>query len=162
MEKSLSAVNRTPCRYIFTHLRRNTAETLKVKDPSSNQHSALYLYCFTYKNESYFNFFDSSTPPFNLFKFIHTHPSLYLLSCGSHSWAQKPFHQFLLQHDGIHSKPLRHWQTKIATGLRKLRLQASRKGKKKQSLFSWFLSWNMFLLHSLVFRFFSSQPYFFV
>lgn len=34
--------------------------------------------------------------------------SFYLLSGRSDSWAQQPFHQFFLQHDGIHPKLLRH------------------------------------------------------
>lgn len=43
----------------------------------------------------------------------------YLLSGCSHSWAQQPFHQFFLQHDGIHPKMFRHWWTKIADGSQK-------------------------------------------
>lgn len=42
----------------------------------------------------------------------------YLLSSRPHSRAQQPFHQFFLQHDGIHPKPPRHRRTEIATGLR--------------------------------------------
>lgn len=52
--------------------------------------------------------------------FTHSSPeiySFYLLPGRSHSWAQQPFHQFFLQHDGIHPTPLQHWRTKIATGL---------------------------------------------
>lgn len=52
---------------------------------------------------------------------------LYLLSGRSHSRAQQPFHQFFLQHDGIHPKP----QTKTATGLGKQRQNPGRYKKQK-------------------------------
>lgn len=55
----------------------------------------------------------------------------YLLPGCSHSWAQQPFHQFFLQHDGIHPKLLRHWQTKIATSLRTLKNTPAGNGKKQ-------------------------------
>lgn len=67
---------------------------------------------------------------------IEIHLFFYLLPGSSHSWAQQPFHQFFLQHDGIHPKPLRHWRTEIATGLTKVRKQPSRE-EEKASLKPW-------------------------
>lgn len=67
----------------------------------------------------------------NYFHIFQMYLFIYLLPSCSHSWAQQPFHQFFLQSDGIHPKPLWDRQTKIAAGSRTSKNTPAGNGKEQ-------------------------------
>lgn len=80
--------------------RRNTAREPKLKIRKAKFTPAVNLLNFP---DCFYQFV-----PRNFFLLLF----FYLLPGCSNSWAQQPFHQFFLQHDGIHPKPFQHWRIK--------------------------------------------------